>query len=234
MEKKRIRRARTSQSPGKGRTAKPAGQPAPAPEILLLAPAPLDNAVPVHVEASIDFAQFLTPTPRKPRAARPKTAKGKTAKRGSSRGKTAAKVPPRTKAKATAKPRDKIAKQRGHPVETPPVIALPDLAEPLVVAVPEPAPVPPPVADLLPRARALALHRPGGFLALLSHWLDESGRRVDRFLARRRKSAKARPAVPAPAAPVVSEVDRLRAENEALKQQLDSLLAVQKATVPQD
>lgn len=230
MDKVKERRPAKPRTPKKSRSAKPVGIAAPKPESALLAVAPA---------AEVDFAQFLTPKPKRKPPARPrKPAEAKTPRQPGTkaRKRPAARQKDKLPAAALAPAPARAAKQRGLPVDTPPVILLPDRSEPLVIAAPEPAVIA--AARIpLPRSRAVALPGSGGLLGLFSRWLDESGRRVDRFLAQRRRARLARAAayVPstAPAAnpsPTPNELDRLRAENEALRRQVEALLAVQQAT----
>jgi hypothetical protein len=135
----------------------------------------------------------------------------------------AAPVRPAPKRKA-AKRKKKAVQRRRKVAAKPPVIALPQRSEPL--ALPEPAIdiaawsalAPPQPAQPLPRSRAVALHRSGGMLDALAVWLGtrtwQLWRRLGRLELRRSAQGNA-------------ELQRLRAENERLRLQLEALLALQ-------
>ncbi len=153
-----------------------------------------------------------------------------------------AKTPTRpAKSRAAPKRKKKPAQRRrkaaGKPRAAVPVIALPHRDEPLTepaidlaawsaLAPPQPDPAP-----ALPQNRALAPYRSGGLLVAVADWLGSRTQQLLRRLGEHQRSApqrtirlgltlrrRARPE---------DELQRLRAENERLRHQLEALLAMQ-------
>ena len=199
----------------------------------LVRPQPLGAAIttmpwPAAVSApapEIEAAKQKPVTPRNKRAPKAKRAK---------------KPGLNTKAKTTAKAASKASKSAKLRVVSPPeqvagppepAILRPRASEPLVSAA---APAPDDRTPL-PRAASLAPYRKGGFLALITFWLRDTGRWMTGSKARpkkrTRKTAATRPA------PRPNELALLRAENERLRLQLEALMAMRaggQATKEQD
>jgi hypothetical protein len=143
---------------------------------------------------------------------------------------------PKRRKKPAQRRRKAAIKPRAAP---PPVIALPHLPEPLTQQASEPAidlaawsalaPVPEPVSEPLPRARALAVPRGEGLLGALADWLGSQARLLWRKLGSARPARRRfRPQTPLRSARREGdELARLKAENEHLRGQLEALLALQ-------
>ncbi len=141
------------------------------------------------------------------------------------------KLKTKAKVKTTAKTAPKVRKPaKLRAIALPePALALPKESEPLVSAVPAPDDrTPPPRSADLPRSAALAPYRKGGFLALISFWLRDTGRWLARGSAKPRGKPKpaARKTAPTPPAPRPNEMALLRAENERLRLQLEAMMAM--------
>ncbi len=173
--------------------------PGPPPRIF-----PADVPVPPH-RGAVARTVDLAPLP----AAAQAPAKVPTRRKKAPAG---AKQPRKAKSAAAAR---QIGAPRpsGQKVTTPPAIALPHLAEPLVT--PDPAVAQRP----LPRHRALAPQRPTGLAAQIAWWLQGRAQTLSRLLAPRRKPVRR-------AAGQSPELVRLRQENERLRAQLEALLAL--------
>lgn len=165
---------------------------------------PADIAVPPHRGAAIRAAEPVPPAPvGEPALAalfavppRPKAA------------------PKKRKPAAIRRKAQRQAKSRGKPPprgpKLIPAVALPNQAEPLVLAA-------------APRGQALVRHRPGGLSALLADWISM---RLQSVWDRLGGVPTARPAPRRKkASPQELELQRLRAENARLKRQMEALLA---------
>ena len=155
----------------------------------------LKSAVPARVAAQPLFA-----LPEREPSERLRTpAKAKRRKASAKRRKASSKAGGKLRAANAAKPRP-------SPAEALAVFALPQRAEPLVIA---------PPAPLAKQSRALAVVRPAGLLGAIGSWLNLRAQGLWRQLGT------------GPGPRDRAEIHRLRAENSRLKAQLEAFAALQ-------
>lgn len=139
--------------------------------------------------------------------------------------------------KRKKKPAQRRRKAAGKPRAAVPVIALPHRDEPLTesaidlaawsaLAPPQPGPAP-----AMLQNRALAPYRSGGLLVAVADWLGSRTQQLLRRLGELQRPAPQRTIrlglTLRPRARPDDELQRLRAENERLRHQLDALLTMQ-------
>ena len=176
---------------------------------------PCDVAIPPHRGASLKAVDLPVPKSAVPArvAAQPLFALPgrEPSERLRTPGKAKRRKAPVKRRKASGKVRGvKAPRPRPSPAEALAIFALPQHAEPLVIAPPAPR---------VAQSRALAVVRPAGLLGAIGSWLGARAKRLWQQLGSAGPAPRGR-----------AELRRLREENARLKAQLEAFAALQANT----